>query len=111
MLPGYEGLFRYAGIYVPTEASQFDELSGKNGDQYMHGLENEVEIKDSELRFAFAVYIHIYGNNFQLRQKGVLLLGVASLSGLSVYEHSLKYKVCCRLMILKYVRKTIFKIK
>lgn len=30
----------------------------------MHGLENEVEIKDSGLRFAFAVYIHIYGNNF-----------------------------------------------
>lgn len=30
----------------------------------MHGLENEAEIKDSELRFAFAVYIHIYGSNF-----------------------------------------------
>lgn len=30
----------------------------------MHGLENEAEIKDSELRFAFAVFIYIYGNNF-----------------------------------------------
>lgn len=59
-------------IYVPAEASQFDELSGKDGDQYMPGLENEAEIKDSELRFAFAVYIHSYGSNFQLRQKGVL---------------------------------------
>lgn len=53
----------YAGIYVPAEASQF-ELSGKDGDQYMHGLESEAEIKNSELRFAFAVYIHIYGSNF-----------------------------------------------
>lgn len=56
-------------------------------------------------------YIVMAATSSFVRKGCYPLLAVASLSGLSVYEHSLKYKVHCRLMIPKYVRKTVFKIK
>lgn len=37
----------------------------------MHGLENEAEIKDSVLRFAFAVYIHLWQQLLASSERGV----------------------------------------
>lgn len=59
MLPVYEGLFRY----VETD---------KDGDQLVHDLENRAEIKESQMKFGFAVCI--YGSDFYLCHKGVLTL-------------------------------------
>lgn len=44
MLPVYGGLFRYGG-------------TGKHEDWLLHDLENRAEIKESQSKFGFAVYV------------------------------------------------------
>lgn len=71
--------------------------TGKNGDQFLHDLENGAEIKESQLKFGFAVYV------FRL------VSSIFVIKGCYLFVNILY--VPCRLIILKCVQKAILKVK